>query len=48
LIGMRERAELIGARLTIHSSPGAGAAIELQLPLSASDFRSSPPPTAFR
>jgi signal transduction histidine kinase len=32
LIGMRERAELIGARLTIHSSSGAGTTIELQLP----------------
>jgi signal transduction histidine kinase len=33
LIGMRERAELIAAQLTIHSSSGAGTAIELQLPL---------------
>jgi signal transduction histidine kinase len=33
LIGMRERAELIGARLTIHSAPGVGTTIELQLPL---------------
>jgi two-component system sensor histidine kinase UhpB len=32
LIGMRERAELIGARLTIHSSPGQGATVELILP----------------
>ncbi len=33
LMGMQERAELIGARLTILSSPGAGTAIELRLPL---------------
>ena len=33
LIGMRERAELIGARLTIESTPGSGTTIELQLPL---------------
>lgn len=32
LIGMRERAELIGARLTIHSSPGQGTTVELILP----------------
>jgi signal transduction histidine kinase len=29
LIGMRERAELIGARLVIHSSPGEGTTVEL-------------------
>ncbi len=28
LIGMRERAELIGARLVIHSSPGQGTTVE--------------------
>jgi signal transduction histidine kinase len=33
LIGMRERAELIGARLTIHCSPGEGTTVELILPL---------------
>ncbi len=33
LIGMRERAELIGAYLTIQSTPGHGTAIELHLPL---------------
>lgn len=31
LMGMQERAELIGARLTIQSAPGAGAIIELRL-----------------
>ena len=33
LIGMRERAELIGARLTIQSSPGQGTTVELTSPL---------------
>lgn len=33
LIGMRERAELIGAQLTIQSSSGLGTTIELQVPL---------------
>lgn len=33
LMGMQERAELIGARLTIQSSPGAGTTIELRLRL---------------
>ena len=33
LIGMRERAELIGARLAIHASPGQGTTVEVTLPL---------------
>jgi signal transduction histidine kinase len=33
LMGMQERAELIGASLTIHATPGAGSIIELRLPL---------------
>jgi|WetSurMetagenome_2_1015567.scaffolds.fasta_scaffold80700_2 signal transduction histidine kinase len=33
LIGMRERAELIGARLSIQSSPGQGTTVELTSPL---------------
>ena len=33
LTGMQERAELIGARLTIQSTPGAGTTIEVRLPL---------------
>ncbi|CAG0937707.1 partial Signal transduction histidine-protein kinase/phosphatase DegS, partial [Thermoflexales bacterium] len=33
LIGMRERAELIAAQLTIQSAPGVGTTIELQMPL---------------
>ena len=35
LIGMRERAELIGARLVIHSSPGQGTTVEVTLPQSS-------------
>jgi len=34
LMGMQERAELIGGRLTIHSTPGSGTTIELRVPLS--------------
>jgi signal transduction histidine kinase len=33
LMGMQERAELIGARLTIRSAPNAGTTIEVKLPL---------------
>lgn len=33
LVGMRERAELIGAQLIIQSTPGSGTTIELHLPL---------------
>ena len=33
LIGMRERAELSGSRLAIHSSPGKGTTVEVVLPL---------------
>ena len=33
LVGMRERAELIGAHLTIQSARGSGTTIELRLPL---------------
>jgi signal transduction histidine kinase len=33
LVGMRERALLIGANLKIHSSPGEGCTLELSLPL---------------
>ncbi len=34
LVGMRERAMLIGANLTIISAPGEGCSVELSLPLS--------------
>ncbi len=33
LMGIQERAELIGGRLTIHSTPGSGTTIELRVPL---------------
>ncbi|MBI3363020.1 MAG: sensor histidine kinase, partial [Chloroflexi bacterium] len=33
LMGMQERAELIGARLAIQSKPGGGTTIEVRLPL---------------
>ena len=32
LLGMYERADLIGARLTIHSTPGKGTHLTIQLP----------------
>jgi signal transduction histidine kinase len=34
LLGLHERAELIGARLDIRSAPGRGARIRVSLPLS--------------
>ncbi len=40
LIGMRERAELIGARLGIHSSLDKGTLVELTLPTSG---KTTPP-----
>jgi signal transduction histidine kinase len=33
LLAMRERAEFIGARLQVTSTPGQGTAVTLQLPL---------------
>ena len=43
LIGMRERAETIGGRLTIESLPGRGARISLDLPLpTPADSQSTP------
>lgn len=36
LAGMRERAELLGGRLTIESQPGAGTSIHVQIPISHS------------
>lgn len=34
LAGMRERAESVGGRLAIHSSPGRGTLVELEIPIS--------------
>jgi len=33
LMGMQERAELIGGRLSIQSAPGSGTTVELRVPL---------------
>ncbi|MCA2002583.1 MAG: ATP-binding protein, partial [Chloroflexi bacterium] len=33
LVGMRERAELLGGQLTIESAPGQGVGIHVQIPL---------------
>lgn len=33
LLGLHERAELIGARLAIHSTPGAGTTVDVTVPL---------------
>ena len=32
LIGMKERAESVGATLTVNSAPGQGTRVELRLP----------------
>lgn len=37
LLGMRERAELLGGAMTIHSKPGAGTRLEVAIPLGAQD-----------
>jgi len=34
LLGMRERAELLGGRLQVESRPGAGTRVTVELPLS--------------
>ena len=39
VLGMRERAELVGGTLLIESSPGAGTTVFLRIPLDA-----APPP----
>jgi signal transduction histidine kinase len=39
LTGLRDRVEAVGGRLTLHSPPGAGTALEIVLPLQ----RTSPP-----
>jgi PAS domain S-box-containing protein len=43
LAGMRERARLLGGRLTVESAPGAGTRLLAELPLSQ-PAHSSPPP----
>lgn len=44
LIGMRERAALVGGRVQIISSPNQGSTIEVSLPLHASEERSGATP----
>lgn len=43
ILGMRERAELIGATLTVDSEPGAGTQVELGIPLAAPQRRRTAP-----
>jgi signal transduction histidine kinase len=38
LVGMRERAELVGGRLEIESSPGAGTTLRARFPLNSPKF----------
>jgi PAS domain S-box-containing protein len=38
VIGMRERVELLGGTIQIHSQPGHGTAIDIDLPLAEPDF----------
>ena len=38
LVGMRERAEMLGGRLTIESSPGSGTSIILEVPYGNTDI----------
>jgi signal transduction histidine kinase len=33
LVGLRDRAEALGGRLRLHSPPGAGTTLEIELPL---------------
>ena len=35
LAGMKERANLVGGRLRVHSSPGEGTEVRLEIPLPA-------------
>lgn len=48
LIGMQERAERIGAQFVVHSSPGHGTEIVLQIPLVALEKTTELPPTRRR
>ena len=33
LVGLKDRTEALGGRLTLHSPPGAGTAVKIALPL---------------
>jgi signal transduction histidine kinase len=43
LIAMRERASLLGGRLEVHSTPGAGTTVELTMPLQQTEPVSAAP-----
>lgn len=42
LVGLRERAKLLGGRLTVHSSPGVGTRVEASVPLGAARQEAAP------
>jgi signal transduction histidine kinase len=42
LLGMEERARLIGAGFSIESTPGLGTSVSVRLPLASTDRSSSP------
>jgi signal transduction histidine kinase len=42
LIGLTDRVEALGGRLSLHSPPGAGTTVEISLPLTAPDGPGSP------
>jgi len=46
LVGMRERARLLGGTLSIESAPDAGTAIDVAVPVDAHSIRSRPPGVA--
>ena len=46
LVGLRERAHLVGAELRLHSAPGQGTRIEVDMPLAPSPAPAPPPPAA--
>ena len=46
LLGMRERAAMLGGALQIVAAPGHGVTIRVELPVSPLPSRNPPPPTA--
>ena len=42
VVGMRERVELVGGRLTVESSPGAGTTLVAEVPVSRPPAGSEP------
>jgi len=46
LVGLRDRAEALGGRLNLHSSPGAGTTLEITLPFHAPAGPGLPPEVA--